>query len=127
VGSLVAALVTTTSRVLREYEWTYRAAYDRTVAEEVKVRGSGNDPTGSLVSSVSKARARSACTDATELLKDALADLRHAENVLLRALDRQDPAESFEALRYPRTATREDLRHAAEAQERRQARGESIP
>lgn len=128
VAELVASIRASADRTRIEYAWIIRASYAPSVGEQAKIRSTSRvDPTGSLVSARSKQKALSACSDAVEQLRNALAEVRHAESTLLRALDQSDPRERFEPLRYPRIATREDLRLAEEAQERRIERQEGIP
>lgn len=113
-------------RVEREYRWVYRAATDRTVAETVKVAASRSDPTGDLVASASKNEMRRACAKAHEKVLDAKARLLAAEELLLITLDRTDPKERPELLRYPITVSEADKREAREAKARRAARGEDF-
>jgi hypothetical protein len=53
--------------------------------------------------------------------------LKALEKQLVGVMDRLDPREGFEQLRYPRTASESELVDAREAQRRREQRGEHVP
>lgn len=115
-------------RVSREFEWLSGAAHDRTVGDDVRVRSHAADPTGGLIASDHKQKARDALTEAHELMLDALSRLKQAENRMLKMLDHFDPPDvKFDQLRFPRSATIADLDDARKAQARREGRDEAVP
>ncbi len=114
----VRALVTV---IATEYEWVYRAAYDRVVREEAKVAtGAPTDPTGELATS--RGAMRAALRRADRDLRGVSDQLREIERRLAGALERLEPRERPEA-RFPRTASDADLAEARAAQGRRTDRG----
>ena len=113
------------SRIPAEYAWLYPMGYERSVRDGEKVTVSGVRGNDDLI--ISTYAARRALEEASRKVSDAEDLLRLAEGDLRKALGRHDPREGFEALRYPRSATRADLAEAKAAKERRIERGEALP
>ena len=100
---------------------------------EKSVRGSAgkihhgmSDPTLEVVGDPLDKRRPGAHAALRKKLESANTRMQELENILTslegdirHAMDRHDPAETFELTRYPITVTREELRESKEAQERR--------
>ena len=125
LGDIIASC----QRIRSEYKWVAGLAYGQNVGESSgKVSNSAKpDPTGSVATSPQKAAMRSRASQATERTKDALGLLRGAEQALKRATAYEPERVAFVALRFPRTATRADLKDSREARIRRAERQEEIP
>lgn len=102
---------------------------------EKAVRGSAgkishgmSDPTLEVVGDPLDKKRPGAQAALRKVLERAPKRLAEAENILSaveadirRAMDRLDPAETFEPIRYPITITQDELRESKDAQERRRA------
>lgn len=116
------------SRIVLEYRWVHGAAHARTVGDQAHVHTTSvNNPTLDLATSKDKAAMRRALSRAAKALEAAQAELKSCEHLLRQATSHERERVEFEALRYPRTATRADLAEGAQAQARRHARGEGVP
>lgn len=117
------------------YASAYEAALQPRVGEKAgKVTSSEvADPTGSVGFDHPKAdrvsahaRIRRSMERIPRHLADAENALKAAESELLAAMDRLDPKESFQPLRFPVTASNADLEESKAAQARRRAEGEVV-
>jgi hypothetical protein len=122
-------------RIAKEYRWAYGASHERIVREGVGRSSGPSDPTGSVVGDPrpgpdrmgGQAAIRRVLEQAPRRLVEAENSLKALERQLFGVMDRLDPREGFEQLRYPRTASELDLDSAKEAQRRREQRGEHVP
>lgn len=116
------------------YERAYGASHDRVVrASTGKITKGRSDPTEQIVGDPldaqrpgAQAAIRRALERAPKKLAELENDLVSIEREISRAMDRLDPAQGFEPLRFPVSATNADLDEARAAQERRVARGEAM-
>lgn len=123
VNSVLAELRSVAEKMKLEYRYTYNAGHNRTVGENAaSARHGHSDPTGSIV--IAKGPLRKACEEAHKMVAEA----PNLWKSSLGKLTMHGPAEHGGSvgtpLRFPRTATRDELREAREAKERRERRGE---
>jgi hypothetical protein len=119
----------------KEYRWAYGASHERVVREGVGRSSGPSDPTASVVGDprpganriAGQAAIRRVLEQAPRRVIEAENALKALEKQLVGVMDRLDPREGFEQLRYPRTASESDLTDAKEAQRRRETRGEHVP
>lgn len=114
----------------REYAWAHGAAHG--TSRHGRSEGGGhytgdpNDPTGNVVSSAQKQKARRACAYAAKQVEEAQAALRSAIHSCAQAMkDTHEPA--AEPLGMGSLVTRAELASSKEARERREERGDDIP
>ena len=117
------------------YRWAYGASSDRVVRDSAGkiTKGGVADPTGQIVGDPLDPQRPGAQRRIRKTLEDAGGHLAAAENAITAiereiglAMDRLDPREGFEQLRYPITVSRADLEDSHAAQARRLERGEGI-
>lgn len=109
----------------------YHMGLARSVRESAgKISHGMSDPTVEVVGDPLDPKRPGAQAALRKVLERAPKRLVEAENILSsieedirHAMDRLDPAETFEPLRYPITTTEAERRESKEAQERRKARG----
>lgn len=136
---LDATLAYTLSRLKRGmaelpdlYRWAYGASHERVVRETAGRSPGPADPTGSTVGDPLAARlaGRAAVRRTLERVPKKLAEIENTltaiEREIARAMDRLDPREGFEPLRYPISVKDEELEESREAQARRRERREHI-
>lgn len=108
----------------------YQMSLERTMRGSAgKISHGTSDPTLEIVGDPLDPRRPGAQAALRKVLERAPKRLAEAENILSsieadirRAMDRLDPAETFEPLRYPITTTEEERQESREAQNRRRAR-----
>jgi hypothetical protein len=128
IQRIVKELREQASRITLEYRWVHGAAHARTVGDQAHVHTTSvNDPTQDIATGKDKASMRRALGRASKALDTAQAELKSCEHLLKQATAHERERVQFEALRYPRTATRDDLAEGEAAKGRRHARGEGIP
>lgn len=125
--------------LLAEYRWVHGYAYSKDNRSEAlegtnKHKGDPNDPTSAITvhgvpskdghRAKGKENARRALSKSWKSIENAIAELRAAEAWLAHAIPDRDIAPTVQT---PGTVTREELRLAREAQERRKVSGEAIP
>lgn len=108
-----------------EYAWLHSEAHSASSSSEAKVRVVGADPVGGLV--VSKEAMRRDLQRAYKEIDRALKAMRTAEVALSSAQRkvRSQPSAPSQ-VRYPRTASADDIAKSQEAQSRRRERDEGI-
>lgn len=122
-----------TTALVLEYRWAHGVSHgsDRRGRsqddQEGRAHGSGGhtDPTGNVVSSAMKQKARRACVSAVKKVDDALAELKSATWDLTHALT--DPEPAIEPLGMDSLVTRAERAASEEAAARRRERGEDVP
>ena len=121
-------LVRRLDELLIAYKVAHDAALERVVRENAgKVTSGGPaDPTATITGDPLDAVRPGAQAAIRRVLESAPKDLASAENTIggisrkiERAMDRLDPREGFEALRYPISVSNADLEESRAAQERR--------
>lgn len=117
------------------YERAYLASHSQPVrAQGGKVMtGRPSNPTEQVVGDpldTKRPGAQAAIRKQLELAPRKLVNAENSisaiEKTVTKAMDRLDPREGFEALRFPRSASDADLQESAEAKERRIKRHEDI-
>lgn len=113
-----------------EFRWAYEMAHGSNRRGRSEggghYAGDPNDPTGNLVSSAQKQRARKACSYAARQVEEAQAALKAAIHSCQQAMrDTHEPA--AEPLAMGNLVTRAEKAQSEEAQARRRERGEDVP
>ncbi len=123
--------------LIAEYEWAYGASGQRVVRDNAGkiTQGATSDPTAGIVGEVirtpeSNIGHQAAVRRVLERVPRKLAEAENAVNAiekeLLSAMDRLDPREGFDPLRYPVSVSNEELERLHAAQRERANRGEGI-
>lgn len=107
----------------------YHMSLERTVRGSAgKIRHGMSDPTTEIVGDPldkqrpgAQAALRRALERAPKRIQEAENILSSLEGEIRKAMDRLDPAETFEPLRYPITVTQAELADSQSAQDRRRA------
>lgn len=116
------------------YRIAHEAGHRQVVGESVGKITSGavSDPTASIVGDPLAARKtaqagiRAALENAPGQLVLVESQLNAITQDITKALNRLDPRETFEPVRYPISITQDEHAQAVEAQARRRARGEGV-
>lgn len=127
------------TQLYAEMHTLYRSAYDASLRPRVgesagKVTASEvSDPTGEVGfdhPAIRRPTPHAAIRRALEACGRHMADaenaMKAAEREILSAMDRLDPREGFEPLRYPVSVSQADLEASREAQARRRRAGEVV-
>lgn len=125
------------TRLYADLPLQYASAYEASLRPRVgesagKVTASEvSDPTGevgfdhpAIRRPTSHAGIRRALEGCGRHMADAENSMKAAEREILKAMDRLDPREGFEPLRYPVSVSQADLEASREAQARRKERGD---
>lgn len=120
-------------RLQGSYLMAHNAALEKIVGDSAGKISTGEraDPTATIVGDPRAQRlvGQAALRRTLENAPQKLAELENAANAIersiLKAMDRLDPRETFEPIRYPITVSQEQIAESLAAQERREGRGEA--